>query len=685
MVHARPGASNPNGSPSHSALLCVVKRRTPGESMAGKIFINYRRNDSIGTAGRLHDRLAQTFGRNSLFMDVDHVPAGVDFVDYLHGQVAACDVFLAVIGPNWLDAKDDDGRRRFDHPDDFVTIEIAAALARNIRVIPVLVDGARMPKADKLPVSVKPLVRRNAVEVRNTHFGRDADALVEKVREAFQDVRPTTRQRPFLASTAAWLIVPGQRRAMAGSAVALLLVGWIGLYQIGVPVWVPWSPTAEQANPSSTNKAAAEAEARRKTAEAEQQSLKEEEQRQAKAAADAEAKLKAAEAEQQRFKEEEQRQAKAAADAEARRKAAEAEQQRLAAINEEEQRQAKKADLEAKLKAAEAEQQRLKQEVDRQAKAAADAEVKRKAAEAEQQRLKQEVDRQAKAAADAEAKRKAAEAEQQRLAALKADEERKAKAAGDMAARSAALPANQPPSTVTTGLFTIRRDHEAAGAPVDAASYVPSITECEQKCARSATCKMFAYSKSDKSCYLYAYGNFLPNADFDSGTREAAALAGSSAGTTGLFTISSDTEATGSDNIGGGSHVSSTNECEQRCTKSATCKVFTYNKSIKRCYLYTRADFVSNAVFDSGTRDAVALPSSSAGATGLFRISSDTEATGIHGGEPAFVSSTNECEQRCAQSATCKVFTYNKSVKSCYLYTRADFVSNAAFDSGLRK
>ena len=75
-------------------------------------------------------RLAQTFGRENLFMDVDHIPAGVDFVDYLPSQVAACDVFLAVIGPNWLDAKDDDGRRRFDNPDDFVTIEIAAALAR---------------------------------------------------------------------------------------------------------------------------------------------------------------------------------------------------------------------------------------------------------------------------------------------------------------------------------------------------------------------------------------------------------------------------------------------------------------------------------------------------------------------------------------------------------------------------
>jgi tetratricopeptide (TPR) repeat protein len=151
--------------------------------MAGKIFINYRRDDSIGTAGRLHDRLAEAFGRDKLFMDVDHIPAGVDFVAYLNDQVAACNVFLAIIGPNWLDAKDESGRRRLDKPDDFVAIEIAAALARNIRVIPVLLDRARMPTEDKLPDSLKSFARRNAVEVRNAHFGRDATELIAKMRE----------------------------------------------------------------------------------------------------------------------------------------------------------------------------------------------------------------------------------------------------------------------------------------------------------------------------------------------------------------------------------------------------------------------------------------------------------------------------------------------------------------------
>src|SRR5262249_54855671 len=213
---------------------------------------------------------------------------------------------------------------RVDNQDDLGPIEIAAAVARKeIRVIPVLVDGARTPKADKLPDSVKPLVRRNAVEVRNTNFGRDAEALANKVGEALKGARPATGRWPFLASGAAWLMVPGRWRTVAGTAMALLLVGWIGLYQLGVPVWVPW---AEQPDPARADKT------------------------------------------------------KAAADAEAQRKAAEAEQQRLAAIKEEEQRQAKAADLEAKLKAAEAEQQRLKEEAQRQAKAAADAEAKRRAA-----------------------------------------------------------------------------------------------------------------------------------------------------------------------------------------------------------------------------------------------------------------------------------------------------------------
>jgi tetratricopeptide (TPR) repeat protein len=309
--------------------------------MAGKIFINYRRDDSIGTAGRLHDRLAQAFGRDQLFMDVDHIPAGVDFVGHLNVQVAACDVFLAIIGPNWLDAKDESGRRRLDKPDDFVTIEIAAALARNIRVIPVMIEGARMPKAEEVPDSIKPLVRRHAVEVRHAQFGRDAEALVEKVSEALGG-KPAA---------------PGWRRAgmAAGAlsvAVALFFVGWFGLHRAGLLPWPPWAVQRD----ADKGKGAAEADANRPepavlrnqrgSDEAEQQRWAAEaknERQTAAAAAEAEAKRRSEE--QQRLAaaaaaEQQGLAAAAAAEAEAKRRSEEAEQQALAARRAEQERQA---------------------------------------------------------------------------------------------------------------------------------------------------------------------------------------------------------------------------------------------------------------------------------------------------------------------------------------------------------
>jgi hypothetical protein len=571
--------------------------------MAGKIFINYRRDDSISTAGRLHDRLAQTFGRKNLFMDVDHVPAGVDFVDYLHKQVAACDVFLAIIGPNWLSAKDNRGRRRFDNPNDYVTIEIAAALARNIRVIPVLVDGARTPNADKLPDSIKPLVRRNAVEVRNTNFGRDAEALANKVREALKDAPTVPRRWPLVASASARLMAPGRWRMVAGGATALLLAGWIGLYQMGVPVWVPWTSRAEQPNPPRVDKAKAVAEAQRSVAEAEQQ-------RQAKAATEAEAKLKAAEAEQQRLAatEEQQRQAKAAADVEAKLKAAEAEQQRL---KEEAQRQAKAAaDAEAKLKAAEAEQQRLatdKAEEERKAKAAADAEAKRKAAEGEQQRLaaaKAEEERKAKAEAEAVTQRKAAEAEQQRLAVVKAETERNAKAAAEAAAQRETF----------TGLFTMRGNTEVGGKAASSAM-VDSTEACAAVCARDPACKLFTYNKTAGICYTHSstlLRSFTTNEKYDSGIFRPEAEqqrpkeeVRQPTSATGLFTMRRYTEAVATSHEYGfisSARAPSTAECEQKCAQFAGCKIFTYDRDSETCYIYSGADFRQNNKFDSGVR-----------------------------------------------------------------------------------
>jgi hypothetical protein len=103
-----------------------------GRTMAAKVFISYRRADSAGYSGRVMDRLDRELGRDLVFMDVDAIPLGTNFTKVLHEEVAKCRVLLAVIGPNWLDARDEHGNRRLDNPNDFVRIEIAAALQRSI-------------------------------------------------------------------------------------------------------------------------------------------------------------------------------------------------------------------------------------------------------------------------------------------------------------------------------------------------------------------------------------------------------------------------------------------------------------------------------------------------------------------------------------------------------------------------
>jgi hypothetical protein len=149
-----------------------------GRTVAAKVFISYRRDDSAGQAGRIQDRLEREFGRDLLFMDVDAIPLGMNFVKVLHEEVAKCGVLLAVIGPNWLDLRDEDGNRRLDDPDDFVRLEIAAALQRDIPVIPILLDGARVPKAAQLPKDLEELALRNGLDVRHASFQNDMDKLI---------------------------------------------------------------------------------------------------------------------------------------------------------------------------------------------------------------------------------------------------------------------------------------------------------------------------------------------------------------------------------------------------------------------------------------------------------------------------------------------------------------------------
>ena len=264
----------------------------PSGDMASTIFINCRRDDLMGTAGRLLDRLTQAFGRENLFVDFGDIPTGIDFELHLNNWVAACQVFVTIIGPNWL--KDKAGQRRLRHPRDFAAIEISAALARNIGVIPVLVDGARMPKASDLPDSLKPLVHRQAVEVRQLHFDRDAEALVERVREALNggsiglrlwhgttvadvadggeeafgiEADPVVVREALNGGSVLLRRRVGTAVAGAAAAAGLLLVGWIGLYWMNTSVWPLWAEKRAESNA----RAQAEAETKRQSDEAEQQ------------------------------------------------------------------------------------------------------------------------------------------------------------------------------------------------------------------------------------------------------------------------------------------------------------------------------------------------------------------------------------------------------------------------------
>ena len=163
--------------------------------MAGRIFLNYRRGDEPGFAGRLFDRLETALGSDQIFMDVDNIPAGLDFVAVLENEVSKCDVLLAMIGKGWIDAKDDAGARRLDNPNDFVRIQIESGLKQGKRVIPVLVNNADMPRADELPDSLKPLSRRNAVRLTHDRFKADAQGLVKVLETALEQLEAARTAR----------------------------------------------------------------------------------------------------------------------------------------------------------------------------------------------------------------------------------------------------------------------------------------------------------------------------------------------------------------------------------------------------------------------------------------------------------------------------------------------------------
>lgn len=159
-----------------------------------KIFISYRRDDADEAAGRLSDHLVTQFGQDSVFMDVDGIAPGRDFRKVIEETLTQCDVLLGVMGRNWLDIKDETGKRRLENDYDFVRLEIASALRRDIPVIPVRVQGATVPKPDTLPDDLKDFSYRNAVELTHERWNSDVQVLVDKMRRLFNEPCPPAEQ-----------------------------------------------------------------------------------------------------------------------------------------------------------------------------------------------------------------------------------------------------------------------------------------------------------------------------------------------------------------------------------------------------------------------------------------------------------------------------------------------------------
>jgi hypothetical protein len=157
------------------------------ESLPGRIFISYRRQETAWPAGRLYDVLVEHFRAEDVFKDVDNIEPGEDFIERITAAVGSCDVLLVLIGPQWLTITDENGQRRLDNPEDFVRLEIETALTRKIRVIPILVDEARIPRASELPPTLAPLVRRNAVEINPITF--DTKRLIATVRKILTELK----------------------------------------------------------------------------------------------------------------------------------------------------------------------------------------------------------------------------------------------------------------------------------------------------------------------------------------------------------------------------------------------------------------------------------------------------------------------------------------------------------------
>jgi hypothetical protein len=200
--------------------MALLQYATWEQTVLKKIFLSYRHEDA-GHAGRVMDKLVLVFGEEHLFMDVDGLRAGIDFREQLFKALSDCAVLLALIGPQWLDARDrnNNRRRRINNPEDWVRIEIGTALKRGVPVIPVLLDGTKIPEANLLPKDVRGLSTKQATEVRSKSFRDDMDRLVRELNELPDRPRGVTS---WAGVTIHWYVALPWAAWAVGTALACL-------------------------------------------------------------------------------------------------------------------------------------------------------------------------------------------------------------------------------------------------------------------------------------------------------------------------------------------------------------------------------------------------------------------------------------------------------------------------------
>ena len=192
--------------------LFTATTKTPAKK---NIFISYRVNDTAGETGRLVDSLKQYFYEDQIFMDIEKIEPGVDFTEAISKSLESCDVLLAIIGPNWQGLNAATNTSRINNPNDWVRLEISTALKRNIRVVPVLVDGAELPAPEQLPEDLQPLLRRQAYEISNKRWKYDTEELMRFLIKSVgippktYTSGPVKQEKSWWSKNYLWVIIGG--------------------------------------------------------------------------------------------------------------------------------------------------------------------------------------------------------------------------------------------------------------------------------------------------------------------------------------------------------------------------------------------------------------------------------------------------------------------------------------------